>query len=214
MKIVGSVVALLITLTLGAEDGAKLKLPAPDTAGGATLLTALWGRKTVRTLAGPALTLPEASRLLWAAQGENRPGKRAVPSARGKYPLELYLTTSGSATLPAGLYHYLPSEHQVVRSGDGGPAALLGKIKGMQSWISNAPEVFVVAGDTSRLGGGEYGLSYTFYEGGAAAQDLLLQATALGLGAGTAAGVDLAAVAQALKLPAGNRVLVLLPVGH
>ena len=205
--------ALCAALLLGAQDQAPLRLPLPAT-DGASLQAALKGRATARSLTGPALTLTEASRLLWAAQGENRPGKRVVPSAHAKYPLELYLVTAGSADLAQGLYRYLPAGHQLVRVADGTPQTLLGAVKGMQAWIKEAPAVFVLAGDAGRIGAGTPALNLTYYEGGAAAQGLLLQASALGLGAGTAAGVDLEAVARALKLPKGAQVLTLLPVGH
>ena len=165
-------------------------------------------------MTGPALSLAEASQLLWAAQGENRLGKRVVPSAHAKYPLEVYLVTSGAADLAPGLYHYHPVGHTLTRLAEAGPAALLGSIKGMQAWIKEAPAVFVMAGDPSRIGDGVQAVNLTYYEGGAAAQGLLLQASALGLGAGTAAGVDLEAVARSLNLPKGTQVLTLLPVGH
>ena len=45
----------------------------------------------------------------------------------------------------------------------------------------------------------------TYYEAGAAAQDLLLEAKALGLDAGTAAGMDMAGPGPGLKLPAGTQ---------
>jgi len=35
---------------------------------------------------------------------------------------------------------------------DGTPQTLLGAIKGMQAWIKEAPAVFVMAGDSSRIG--------------------------------------------------------------
>jgi SagB-type dehydrogenase family enzyme len=205
--------AFCSALLLGAQAPPPLKLPLP-TAEGASLQAALKSRATVRTLAGPALSLAEAGQLLWAAQGENRPGKRVVPSARAKYPLELYLLSSGSTDLPAGTYHYRASGHTLTRRADGTPGTLLGAIKGMQAWIKDAPAVFVVAGEASRIGEGAPALNLTYYEAGAAAQGLLLQATALGLGAGTASGVDLGAVTQALKLPKGTQALILLPVGH
>jgi len=208
-----STLALFAALLLGAQDPASLKLPMTP-GDGASLHAALKGRATARALTGPALTLAEASQLLWAAQGENRPGKRVAPSAHAKYPLELYLVTSGSADLAPGLYHYLPVGHQLTRMTDGTPQTLLGAVKGMQAWIKEAPAVFVMAGDPSRIGEGAPALNLTYYEGGAAAQGLLLQASALGLGAGTAAGVDMEAVARTLKLPKGTQVLTLLPVGH
>jgi len=206
-------IALFATLLLGAQETVKLPVAATQ---GPSLASALQGRATVRAFTAAGLTLAEAGQLLWAAQGENRPGKRTVPSARAKYPLEIYVVTAGSADLAAGLYHYVPGGHKLARMDAAGPGALLGGIKGIQGWIPAAPAVFVVAGDPTRIekSGTGPALSFTFYEAGAAAQALLLQATALGLGAGTAAGVDMDAVASALKLPPGIRALVLLPAGH
>jgi len=202
--------ALCAALSLCAAETA-LKLPAAPVAG-ATLAAALKGRATVRTLTGPGLSLGEAGQLLWAAQGENRPGHRTVPSAHARYPLELYLVTAGGAELPAGLYHYLPASHSLARLGDGGPDTLFGRVKGMQPWIKDAPAVFVMAGDPTRIE--RSGRDLTFYEAGAAAQCLLLQASGLGLGAGTAAGIDLDAVARSLDLPAGLLITTVLPVGR
>lgn len=208
-----STLALCSALLLGAQAPAPLKLPM-TTAEGASLQAALKGRATVRNLSGPALSVAEAGQLLWAAQGENRPGKRVVPSALARYPIELYLLTAGSADLAAGTYHYRAAGHTLTRLADGTPGSLLGTIKGMQAWIKEAPAVVVVAGEPSRIGEGAPALNLTYYEGGAAAQGLLLQAVALGLGAGTAAGVDLEAVTRALKLPKGTQTLMLLPVGR
>jgi SagB-type dehydrogenase family enzyme len=213
MHLTRPALAFFTTFLLGAQEALPVKLPAA-TSGGATLAETLAGRKTVRTLGGPGLTLAEAGQLLWAAQGENRPGKRTVPSAHGRYPLELYLLTNGSATLPAGFYHYQPAGHQLKKLGDGSPQATLGKLRSMQPWIASAPAVFVVAGVATRIDPSGKNTSLTFYEGGAAAQCLLLQAVALGLDAGTAAGLDMEAVGQALKLPAGTQIQTVLPVGR
>lgn len=207
-----SLAFLLCTSLLAAQ--APLQLP-PQPEGGPSLADALRARATSRALKGPGLTRLQAAQLLWAAQGENRPGRRTVPSAHAKYPLELYLLTAGGPDLPAGTYHYLPAGNRLERLGDGTPEGVLGAVKGMQGWIKDAPAVFVVAGDPSRLGAaGPGAVNYTFYEAGAAAQDLLLQAAALGLGAGTASGVNLEAVARALKLGEGVQAVALLPVGR
>ena len=213
MKPTRTVLALCATWFLAAQEPLPLKLPAAATSG-ATLADALAGRKSIRTLGGPGLSLAEAGQLLWAAQGENRPGKRTVPSAHGKYPLELYLLTAGGMSLPAGFYHYESTGHQVKKLADGSPHTLLGKLKSMQPWIASAPAVFVVAGVPTRIDPSVKNATLTYYEGGAAAQCLLLQAVALGLDAGTASGLDMDAVAQALKLPAGTHILTVLPVGR
>jgi SagB-type dehydrogenase family enzyme len=213
MQLTRPALALFATWFLGAQEALPLKLPAA-VSGGASLAETLAGRKTVRSLGGPGLTLAEAGQLLYAAQGENRPGKRTVPSAHAKYPLELYLLTSGSDTLPGGFYHYLPVGHQLKKLGEGSPQGTLGKLKSMQPWIASAPAVFVVAGVPTRIDPTGKNPSLTYYEGGAAAQCLLLQAVALGLDAGTAAGLNMDALALALKLPAGTQIMTVLPVGR
>jgi SagB-type dehydrogenase family enzyme len=213
MQLTRPALALLATAFLTAQEALPVKLPPPAT-GGMSLAETFAGRKTVRTLKGPGLTLGEAGQLCWAAQGENRPGKRVVPSAHAGYPLELYLLTQGSKTLPAGFYHYLPAGHQLQKLADGSPSATLGAMKSMQPWIASAPAVFVVGGVPTRIDSTPRGSSLTFYEAGAAAQDVLLQSVALGLDAGTAAGIDMAALGQALKLPAGIQALIVLPVGR
>ena len=200
-------------LVLAAQ--APIRLPAfrPGTA---SLDAALQARRTERRLGGPALSLEEASRLLWSAQGENRPGKRTVPSARARYPLELYLLTEGSASLPAGLYHYLPREHALQRLGDRGVSGAMGSLKGMQSWIAKAPAIFLFTGVSARLGGMDAAQQelYTFWEGGAAAQSLLLQASAMSFGSGVASGIDLEGLRATLGLPPAERPIVVVALGR
>jgi SagB-type dehydrogenase family enzyme len=208
--------ALAATCLLGAQPVLTLNLPPAATTGGLSLAEALQGRKSIRTLGGPGLTLAEAGQLVWAAQGENRPGKRTVPSAHSRYPLELYLVTAGSETLPAGIYHYQPAGHKLEKLAEGSPKATLGGMKSMQPWIAAAPAVFVIAGVPTRFDAQAKGTAvpFTYYEGGAAAQCLLLQAVALGLSGGTAGGLNMELLTQTLQLPANTQAMMVLPVGR
>ncbi len=43
---------------------------------------------------------------------------RSAPSAGGLYPAELYLISRGTTLLPAGLYHYQPRHHTLIRFWD------------------------------------------------------------------------------------------------
>lgn len=203
------------SLAQTATDPKRVKLPPPSS-GPATLDRALQDRKTTRTLAGPALSLAEAAQLLWSAQGENRPGKRTVPSANARYPLELYYITTGNDALVAGSYKYLPKDHTLTKVSDRGVPALFGAIQGMQSWIAQSPAVFLFTGVPTRMAGSDASRreAYTFWEAGAATQALLLEATALGLGSGVASGVDFDAIKAALALPADEKPIVLVPVGR
>lgn len=206
--------AFLLALPLVAQAPEPLPLPAPLPSK-TTLQEALKARRTERKLGGPALALDEAAALLWAAQGENRPNRRTVPSARARYPLELILVTEGSATLPKGSYRYLPKTHALARLSGQGVAELGGKLKGLQAWIAQSPSLVVVAGVPARLGGdARHQERYTVWEAGAASQALLLQAAALALGAGTASGLDLEALKRALPLASGEEAFVVLALGH
>jgi len=209
--------ALALATALAVDAGEPVKLPPPDPVG-VTLSEALQARKTDRVLVPPALSLQEASQLLWAAQGENRPGRRTAPSIYAKYSLELYLVTMGSPTLPEGVYHYQSTGHLLEKVGEGGPKAMLGKVKGMFSLISNAPAVIVIAGDFNRVESAAFGkgVQYSWYEAGAASENLLLMAAALKLGAATQTpySVDMEEVGRILGMKKPVRPFSLLLLGR
>lgn len=208
-------VSFPVMISLAAAE--PLKLPKPEVLP-VTLAEAMNSRKTDRKVGLPALSLPEASLLAWAAQGENRPGRRTVPAIYAKYALDLYLITAGSDSLPAGVYQYQSAGHQLLKVADGGPWQVLGKIKGMFSFVTDAPGVFVVAGDVGRVESVSFGKGqvYTFFEAGAACQNLALQAAAMKLGVAisTPYSVDMDAVAKAMNMAKGVRPLALMPIGH
>jgi SagB-type dehydrogenase family enzyme len=77
--------------------------------------------------------------------------------------------------------------------------------------------VIVVTGILARTAwkfGGDRAWRYVNLEAGHAAQNLMLQATALGLGGVTVGAFDDNAVMDLLGLPADHRPLYLLPVGY
>lgn len=186
-------------------------LPEPADRGRMSLEEVLRRRRSVRELAATPLVAREIGQLLWAAQGVTSPeGRRTAPSAGALYPLELYLATA------AGVDRYEPAPHRLVRvlTGDrrsGLRAAALG-----QPAVGEAPAVFVIAAVLARTSG-KYGARarrYVNLEAGHAAQNLLLQAVALGLAAVPIGAFDDAAVRRVLELPTGEEPLYLIPVGH
>ena len=214
----GTRLAFLLTASALLVSAAEpLKLPKPEFLP-VSLADALNSRKTERKLVGPSLSLAEASLLTWSAQGENRPGRRTAPAIYAKYALDLYFLTAGSPTLPAGVYRYQPQAHALEFVTAGGPKEVLSKIKGMFPFIHEAPGVFVVAGDVSRVESVSFGkgATYTYFEAGAATQNLLLQAAAMKLGVAIATpySVDMEAVAKAMGMPRNVRPLTLMPIGH
>jgi SagB-type dehydrogenase family enzyme len=85
-----------------------------------------------------------------------------------------------------------------------------------QPWVGDAPLVLVVAAHPVRTAA-RYGARadrYVALEAGAAAQNLLLQAVALGLGGTPVGAFDDAALRRALVLDEDVQPLLVLPVGR
>jgi SagB-type dehydrogenase family enzyme len=187
-------------------------LPPPQTRGQVSLEETLAGRRSIRELSGDPLTPAEIGQLLWAAQGvTDAQGRRTAPSAGGLYPLELYAVTAEA------VFHYLPADHAIrpVRDGDQRPRLRSAAFD--QAPVGDAPLVVIVAAVPARTAV-KYGLErarrYVDLEAGHAAQNLLLEAVALGLGGVPIGAFDDARVSGVLGLPAGEEPLYLLAIGH
>ena len=191
-------------------------LPAPDRAGGLPLGQALARRRSVRRFGPQALALAAVAQLLWAAQGtSSSAGRRTAPSAGALYPLELVLVALRVDGLAAGLHRYLAAAHALQPSTIEIAASDLQRAAMGQPAVGAAAAVVVITAFESRTAG-RYGARagpYVAFEAGAAAQNLALQAVALGLGTVVVGGFDSAAVARLLRLPPGEQPVVLLPIG-
>lgn len=107
-----------------------IQLLAPDTLTGMPLMQAISRRKTDREFESKNLSLKHLSEILWVANGINRAnGKRTVPSAMARYPIQTY------AILSNGIYFYNVNKHQLepVVKGD------YRSIAGTQTFVENAP---------------------------------------------------------------------------
>jgi len=187
-----------------------VKLPAPRTTGGIPLDQALGARRSVRAFASTPLTWSEIGQLLWAAQGiTHDEGKRTAPSAGATYPLELYVATAD------GLFRYQPNGHNVTRITARDVRRDIRRAAGEQDAI-NAPAVFAFAAVPARTAAryGDRAMRYVQIEIGHAAQNLLLEAVALGLGAVPVGAFSDADLHRVLGLPADRVALYLVPVGH
>jgi SagB-type dehydrogenase family enzyme len=199
------------TVVPHATQVGQIPLPEPSPAGDVSLEEAIAGRRSVREFTAEPLTWQEVSQLLWAAQGVTDPrGLRAAPSAGALYPLEVYVV------LPEGVYHYLPQTHAINAVLDGDRRENLWEAGLRQDALRGAAAVFVIAGVYERTEGkyGERAERYVEMEAGHAAQNLLLQAVALELGAVPIGAFYDDQVQSALALPADHRPLYLIPVGH
>lgn len=186
-----------------------LDLPDPSH-GNVSLDETLANRRTIRTLTGPPLTDAEISQLLWSAQGFTPTGNRTAPSAGATYPTEMYLLTAH------GVFHYRPRHHDLeILSGEDKRSSLFDNAVGQES-VKDGSAVFVVTAvfDRTATKYGDRAERYVHIEAGHVAQNVLLQATALGLGAVPVGSFDDGAVSEILGLPSDHEPLYLLPVGH
>lgn len=194
-----------------------ISLPAPRVDSDFSVTRALRERRSVREFARTGLTTAETSQLLWAAQGvTSRDGLRTAPSAGALYPLELYLVVGAVQGLEAGIYKYVPEGHKLVRKVSGEHRRELAVAALGQECVADAAVVLVftaVERRTTRKYGNR-GARYIHIEVGHAAQNVLLQATALGLGAVVVGAFDDARVAKLLNLPSGEAPLYLVPLGR
>lgn len=189
----------------------EITLPAPRLEGEMSLEETLAARRSVREFTDEELTLEEISQLLWAAQGITAVwGGRTAPSAGALYPLEVYVATAD------GLHHYVPQGHKAIVESRADLHGELWQAGLSQDAIREAPAVFVITAvyrRTEKKYGGR-AERYVKLEAGHAAQNLVLQAVALGLG-----GVPIGAfyddqVQSALSLPSDHEPLYLIPIGH
>jgi SagB-type dehydrogenase family enzyme len=190
----------------------KISLPTPITDGDHSLESTLHDRRSVREFTDEPLTIAEISQLLWAAQGiTDSRGFRTAPSAGALYPIELYVVTE------EGLFHYDPYDHSMALIKEGDLRADLCKAGLNQEALSEAPVIFVLTVVYERVEvkyGPDRSPRYVHLEAGHAAQNLLLQAVSLNLGA-TPIGAFYDKQAQSvLDLPSQHEPLYLIPVGR
>ena len=192
------------------SGGERIELPSPSTASAQSLEEALAGRRSVREYGRRPLSLAEIGQLLWAAQGiTSIQGYRTAPSAGALYPLEVYVV------LPEGVYHYEPAEHVLSRTVTGSRQRDVGAAALDQEAIYRAPAVFVIAAvyERTAIKYGSRAERYVEMEAGHAAQNLLLQAAALGLGAVPIGAFYDDRLQAALDLPNEEKPLYVIPVG-
>jgi SagB-type dehydrogenase family enzyme len=150
--------------------------------------------------------------LLWAAQGITDPaeGLRTAPSAGALYPLETYVATA------AGFFHYQPREHRLRRLFQDDPRPRMFQAACQQDVVTAAPAIFVLAAVYARTEA-KYGRDSRLYvplDLGHAAENLLLQAVALGLGGVPIGALETDRMRTALALPCDHRPEYLVAVGH
>lgn len=194
-----------------AQEQDRIALATPARSGGMSLAEALARRRSVREYANAPISDEALGQLLWAAQGITDPaGYRTAPSAGGLYPLEVYAATE------RGVFHYEPRRHRLTRVGRADARGAIARAALSQEAVRRAPVLLVIAAVQERTAA-KYGARserYVHLEVGHAAQNVLLTAVALGLGAVPIGAFDDAALERALALPDAERPVYLIAVGQ
>lgn len=192
-------------------------LPQPRTKGSVSLERCLLQRRSVRAYRRAPLTLAETGQLLWAAQGITAGGYlRTAPSAGALYPLEVYLVAGEVENLPPGLYHYRPARHDLLPAKSGDLRSQLAQAALEQDCVRDGAITMVFAAVYARTRAkyGQRAERYVHMEAGHAAENVCLEATALGLGAVTVGAFRDERVKQIAGLPNAQEPVYLIPVGR
>lgn len=209
------ILVLLIFFSLNGAKGEVMKtinLPKPKLKGTVSVEEAIKARRSVRSYSSKEISLEDISQLLWACQGitNNSRGLRASPSAGALYPLEIYLAKKN------GIFHYIPEEHKLESVSDKDIRKDLSGAAYGQSYVEDAGIDIIICAVYERVMSkyGERGIRYTDMEAGHAAQNVFLQAAALGLDSVPVGAFADAAVSKILNLPRDTKPLYILPVGY
>jgi SagB-type dehydrogenase family enzyme len=188
-----------------------ITLPKPNQDSVISLEKAIAVRRSRRNFLPQSLTLEQISQLTWAAQGQEAGGRfRTIPSAGATYPLELFVITGD------GLFHYLTAKHSLEKLTSQDLRADLASAAWGQEFVEAAPLTLIFAAEFSRTTNhyGKRGIRYIYMEAGHAAQNVHLQAEALGLGSVAVGAFDDASVSKVLSLLKNLEPVYMVTVGY
>lgn len=203
---------IFLSQTGWGEDMKTINLSKPKLKGSISVEEAIQKRRSVRNYSTKDISMEDISQLLWACQGitdERRP-LRASPSAGALYPLEIYLVKRD------GVFHYIPEGHKLEAVSNKDVRRELALAAYNQGCVIEAGIDIVICAIYERVMSkyGERGIRYTDMEAGHAAQNVFLQAEALGLSSVPVGAFSDTKVTKVLNLPAGTKPLYILPVGY
>ena len=200
-------------------------LPSPKTKGGMSVEEALSGRRSHRSFSREAISDQDLSQILWAAYGVTKPvpeypmvrgGLRTAPSAGALYPLEIYVLVENVTNIEPGVYKYFPEGHKIIMVIDHNIKAELSAAAYNQTMIEVAPVClfYTAVFKNSIARYGNRGRDrYICADLGHSAENVFLQAGALGLGTCPVGAFEDAKVKTVMQLPGEEEPLYIMPVG-
>lgn len=199
---------ILLCIIVGGND--MVKLPVPDYTD-RSIEECIEQRRSIRSYKDTALTVQQISNILWSCQGltEEDHEFRAVPSAGATYPLVVFVAKSD------GLFRYIPESHGLKQEMTKDIRRDIANAALGQRFINDAGLVVIITAiyerTTQRYG--ERGIRYVHIEAGHCAQNIHLEAVALGLGSVPVGAFDDDRLSSVLKLK-NEKPLYIIPVGY
>lgn len=159
-------------------------LPAPQLKGGTGIWTALSSARSGESEGG-RIKQAHLSQLLWSAAGFTVGRERVHVTAHGVSSIETYVLARNVQNLSAGAYHYDAREHSLAHIEVGDPSERLADALLAPLDLDTQAVVLCFTGIPQRHSAAEGGRAfrYLYLDAGAAAQEAVLAATALGLAA-------------------------------
>lgn len=210
---------------LPAMNPQKVKLPEPRLTSDISVEEALLIRRSIREFKNEAITIQDVSQILWAAYGitEERSspsflkgGLRTAPSAGALYPLEIYLVAGKVTGLKAGIYKYISQDHSLELVSEGDVRKDLAAAALDQEFLETAPASLMYSAVYSRMTqkyGNRGRERYVCMDLGHSAQNVYLQACALGLGTCAVGAFTDDMVSIVMQLPEDEEPLYIMPIG-
>ena len=216
LTILVMVLACFATLGLGRNRSRTpqmiIQLTEPNLTGPVSLEAALAKRRSIRQFTSEPVKRSQISQLAWAGQGitDRQTGYRTAPSAGALYPIELFFATQD------GLFVYRPTDHSLLQLGNQDIRNMLGPAASGAEWVSGAGCDIIVAGDARKLTERfkDKARLFTHLEAGHVAQNILLQAVCLDLGAVPVGVFDSAQVRKVCRLRRNLEPFYIICVGY
>ncbi|MEE8637793.1 MAG: SagB/ThcOx family dehydrogenase [Candidatus Margulisiibacteriota bacterium] len=190
-----------------------IELPEPKILGKVSLEESIFRRRSERSYdKDKDISMEQLSQILWAAQGitDTSFGFRAAPSAGALYPLHIYVAKKD------GVFRYIPDGHKLIQLSEEDIRPSLNRASLGQSFIREAPVDIIISGNFA-ITQAKYGaraFRYVCMEIGHVAENIHLQAVALGLGTVPIGAFWDDVVKKNLDLPDNQDPLYIIPIGY
>ncbi|MFC1511223.1 SagB/ThcOx family dehydrogenase [Candidatus Margulisiibacteriota bacterium] len=204
-----SILTLIGGLTMAANT---IDLPKPKIQSKVSLEETIRQRRSEREFTDRELSMEQLSQILWAAQGitDNEFGFRAAPSAGALYPLHIYIVKKN------GIFRYVPDGHKLIQLSEEDKRQSLHRASLGQKSIQHAPVDLIITANFA-ITQAKYGaraFRYVCMEVGHTAENIHLQAEALGLASLPIGAFWDDVVKKALDIPENEDPLYIIPIGY